>query len=228
MKPIYNGEHVGRMTLRPEIMNDPETLFDFMAMFSLVEWQKAEHYNGFRVSAVAPAYDSDEDNSNTGLHPKLLSATNYRPNPTTRQGLGDVRVCAEQALIDNAVHVGDTLLGVMFTRGPEDLKPIEGCRPEMESLHLCRPCRGRLLGNTSPNLLIVTFAGVSLEPVEALTLRQMIEFHDFSGEYPRLSDGVTPRETAVKALANGRNIINMNGPTPNKPRRLLPKGQRTQ
>ncbi len=230
MKPIFSGEHVGRMTLDQDIMNSPEDLYNFMAAFSVKEWRRANHYNDFKVCSVIPAFDANEDGSFSGSHPKLLSATNYRPDPASerRKNLADIRVCAEQALIDEAAHDGDTLVGVMFSRGPEEHKPIEGCRPEMKSLHLCRECRGRLLSRTSPDLLVVTFAGVSLEPIEALTLRQMIEFHDFHGEYPAQVDGQSPREVAISALASLKHFIPFRKSGFQMPMRVLPVGRRSQ
>ena len=89
-----------------------------------------------------------------------------------------VRVCAEQNLIDNGLEVGDTLQGVMFIRMSKAADPFEGNK-ETEAPHFCGICRGRALPIVGPKLVVVSFLGDGLVPIEAISIQQQIEHHDF-------------------------------------------------
>ena len=219
MKPIWQGELVNRTTVEQDLMLDPERLLTYVTVRSLTVMIEARqrHYEGYGVSAVAPVYDNDG-------HSKILAASNYRPNPD--EAPNDTRVCAEQALIDNSIHEGDLSLGVLFVRGPkpDPDKPIVGCREGVRSLHLCRPCRARVLDVVGPQLLIVTFNDEDPEPTEAITLSQMLGYHDVGNVYPELPDNKTARDVAIEALTNLSDLTMLKKPA--QSHRVIKAGDR--
>ena len=220
MKPVFTDELVRRTTIEQEIMNDPERLLAYIAVTSLAVLAQAKesrvHYRDFVVSAVAPVYDKENN-------PKILAASNYRPRNNSAPNR-DIRVCAEQALIDNSVHEDDLTIGALFVRGPkpDPNKLIEGCREGMRSLHLCRPCRGRVLETFDPELSIVTFIDEDPEPSEAMTLGQMLGYHDVMTDYPELPAGKSARDVALEVLSNTTSRKNIKKPRVQK-RRMRPE-----
>lgn len=221
MKPVFHSEFVGRTTIEPEIMADPARLLSYLTFDSMRVLNKGQeqHYEGYGVSTVAPVFDSEGN-------PKILSASNYRPDPKLHREGQDIRVCAEQALIDNALHEGDISAGVLVVRGPRPnpKKPIVGCR-EMKTLHLCRPCRGRLLGVVGPELLIVTFVDDAPEPEEEFTLGAGINYHDLMGDYPGMPKNQSARDVAVNALGNLKNLNPVS--KPRRAKRTIKQSERT-
>lgn len=214
MKPVFHGEFVERTTISSEMLADPERMLAYIAVrsLSIALMGRERHYNGFGVAAIAPVFDSE-------MNPKILAASNYRPDP--EQNSLDTRVCAEQALIDNSVHEGDMSIGVLFLRGPkpDPNKPIVGCREGAKSLHLCRPCRARMLDVVGPDLLIVTFNDDEAEPSEAMTLGQMLGYHDVGNIYPELPDDKTARDITLDVLGEVNELILLKKPS--SPRRRI-------
>ena len=177
-------EHWGRSTVSPELLSDPEPLYERMLAQSLATVQMADHYEDFSVSAVALAFEN-------GIG-KMLSGANFKLAPGITY-----KKCAEQALLDGS-HEGDALVGVIMVRGPEQKKQIQGSRP-MESLHPCNSCRSNLLEKVGGGILVVTYTGISPTPEEAVPLSALIAYHDEKGPYPRTFGD--PKDRALNALA---------------------------
>lgn len=181
------------------MISNPEQLLDYAAQrtLDLVVEAEQRHYGAFGVTSAIPVMDAED-------HLKLLAATNYRPSSAL-----NTRVCSEQALIDNAFHDGDLSLGFGFARGqkPRAERPIEGCLDGMRTLHLCRPCRIRFFDVVGPDFLMIMFNDDEPEPTEALTVGQMIGYHDLEEDYPELPLAKTARDVALDSIKDFRNHL---------------------
>lgn len=186
---------MGRTTLSPDAAQDADLLFNSLVHASILAFRQAEHYDDFAVSAVLPAWDG------MGFF-KILSGANYKPKKYIKGDSIDVRVCAESALLQHAAHKDDLSGGVIFVRGPKELREVEGNRPS-ESLHPCINCRPKLKRALGNELVVVTFNGENVEPREAFTITQMIDYHDKDGEYPQAPIGMSVKEFTLAALAEG-------------------------
>ncbi|MCA9323829.1 hypothetical protein KC992_01875 [Candidatus Saccharibacteria bacterium] len=207
-------------TTVPEFASvDPGALYDLSVFMSMQALGLGIHYGNKFVSAVAPAIEKGPDSHSL----KMLAAGNFKPVKDT-EGEEYVRVCAEQNLIDNALRVDDELLGVLFVRTSWDGSGLEGTN-EHADFCLCRPCRGRTMSVFDPTkLVIVTFVGSeSTVPVEATTLQQQIEHHDFGKPKQVLATGADVRDFIVdEAYTRSGRRINVNA-KPLIPQRIYKK-----
>lgn len=184
----------------------PDQLFDASVIASFAAKSLAYHYDGKQVTATAPVWDDGQSSEHGIPALKMLCAGNFKPVLETAEDNAYTRVCAEQNLIDNALKLGDTLCGVLFIRGPENMDRVEGTK-QSEALKMCKPCRGRSLTYLGGNLVIVSLRGDDLRPIEATTLYQQIQEQDFDYEHEALAYGDDVKEFVVEEVLKTNNFI---------------------
>lgn len=202
---VPDFERHWRQTLPSRLAETPERLFDACVFGSLAAYSLSYHYDNKLVTAVAPAWDDGLNSEFVDPKLKLLSAGSYKPVKEESETDEYLRVCAEQNLIDNALKIGDTLMGVLFIRASDNIRDIEGSIPK-DGIRMCKPCRGRSLKYLGSNIVVVSLRGYSLVPVEAMTLEQQIEEQDFGFEHESLAKGAEAKDLVVELLTSNRGL----------------------
>ncbi len=191
-------EQYMRTTIPQRIADDPEQLYDLGVFASLSALDLSYHYSGKHIGVSMPIFGSTEGQLFTDLVPKMVYAGSYKPTKELHPDDAYTRVCAEQNLIDNGLVVGDIHMGVLFLRSRFILEDVEGSK-DAQAPSLCQPCRIRTLPVFKKSLVVVSFVGESLEPVQAVTLGAMVRHQDLEetlqteAEGPEVKDFVVNR-----------------------------------
>ena len=192
-------ERYCRTTVPQDFANDPSALYDLCTFTSKTALGLAYHYSGKHISTVLPLWDDGSQSEYGNPILKTVSTGNVKPVVEEKEDDRYTRVCSEQNAIDNGLMVGDLLVGFGFIRSEKALEQYEGNK-KTEAPHLCRPCRVRALPVFGGNMVIVSFVGDSDIPIEASTIRQQIEHHDFGEPLEGVARGREVKEYIVEEV----------------------------
>lgn len=216
----FDFERSLRQTMPSQLAEDPEALFVSCCTASIIARDNlAFHYDDTRLSSTMPVWDNGSQSVDGSPVLKLLMAGNYKPRKEGDERGLYVRVCSEQNLIDNALRIGDTVIGANFLRAPNSFTMFEGVE-EDNHICMCGNCRGRVLSVFGPQLVTITFRGDSLEPVEAITTQQQIEHYDFKKIREVVAVGKEVKEYFIEEIVKKGVHSRKIGSLPNLPSRM--------
>lgn len=196
---FYDFEKYKRITVPQSLAANPGALYDLCTYESVRSLDLATHYSGKQLSAVTPLWDMGVDSCFNAPVLKLVSAGNNKPVMERAVDEAFTRVCAEQNLIDNALKVGDYLLGVLFIRSLKPLEPYEG-NAAIEAPHLCGPCRQRAIPIFGENMVVVSFVGDDYVPNEATTIYQQKKHHEHHDDLEVLARGKDVKDYVIQEV----------------------------
>lgn len=194
-----NFESYSRGSFPHGLIERPEILYDLCVDASVSGLGLSYHYNEKNVSAVAPLWDNGSDSDGGQPILKYVVAGSFKPVKEEEEDDEYVRVCAEQNFIDNGLVIGDTLLGAMFVRMSKRADPFEGNK-ETEAPHFCKPCRDRAFPIFGGGLVVVSFIGDGIVPIEATTIQQQKDHHDYGKPLKVLASGLEVREFVIEEV----------------------------
>ncbi len=199
LQPAHSFERFNRTTAPQSFAEDPSALYDLCVFTSNTALSLSYHYSGKLLSTVLPLWDDGRHSEYGTPMLKLVSAGNFKPFQEDTEDEKYTRVCSEQNAIDNGLRIGDLLMGAGFIRSEKPLERYEG-NNETDAPHLCKPCRGRALPVFGGDLVVVSFVGNSNIPIEATTIRQQIEHHDFGEPLEVVARGEEVKEYIVEEV----------------------------